>query len=553
MSQIAMTIADRRRALHGRPHGSFADVVVAALSAEPETIEELGAALARFVEPARREELAAWSPGTCDEPFDAGICIVDLAARLVVVQSTYSSPGPKGEVLHPDPQKDRDVWLPYHVSDDWEFSAEVQGWAQLAEARRGRRAATPPLDARAVLYAEVAGFLVGECLAARGEEAGDTDWSPPEGWSLRELPERAAQSEKPRAEDAVAEIHARWLMTPREDLRGRSPREVLLARKEHVDWDLQDRCHHWAFLGDCAPGLVPESAAFRFGGFGGHENILYYDLVRYLAWECWERVVQPEAAGAPGPLAEADLVRKLHEARDAWLDSPDAEDLSGWTPRQVIDRERARLPMAVSGREAMVDEDCPLCQMMAEDMGPTFWHLDGCNMDGDFPFSFHPTRREWEKERAQWEDFNRRFEEKERKRREAGVPDEAPPWDDHEESPSPWCRSISNPDAGSEPPSIALFGIGSHVAELGVDLKDSPETAPLAPRLNGQFGNLRAAISDPAPALVEPVVERFCEELDSVSEARPDLAAKCADLQRQLHQFAARVSDEPEWDEDIPF
>ena len=553
MCQIAMTIADGRRAIHGRPHESLADMAVAALSAEPETIEELQAALARFVEPARREELAAWSPGTCDEPFDAGLCIIDLAARLVVWRSTESPPERRGEVLHVDPERDREVWLPYHLSDDWEFSADVEGWTPLAQARRDRRAAAPPLDARPALYGQVAAFLVKECLAAGGEAPAGGDWPPPEGWSFRELPERAAESETPRAEDAVAEIHARWLMAPREDLGGRSPREVLLARKGPIDRDLEDRCHHWALLGQCAPGLPPESAAFRFAGFGGHENILYYYLVRYLAWECWTRVVQPESARAAGPLDETELVGKLHEVRDAWLDSPDAEDLSGWTPRQVIDRERARLPMAVSGEEAMIDDDCPLCQMMAEDMGPAFWHLDGCNMDMDFPFSFHPTRREWEKERAQWEDFNRRFEEKERKRREAGVPDEAPPWDDHEESPSPWCRSISNPDAGSEPPSIALFGIGSHVAELGVDLKDSPETAPLAPRLNGQFGNLRAAISDPAPALVEPVVERFCEELDSVSEARPDLAAKCADLQRQLHQFAARVSDEPEWDEDIPF
>ena len=55
-------------------------------------------------------------------------------------------------------------------------------------------------------------------------------------------------------------------------------------------------------LGECPPPLSHESAAFRFGGFGTHENVVYYDLVRHLVWECWERVVEPAADVArPAP------------------------------------------------------------------------------------------------------------------------------------------------------------------------------------------------------------------------------------------------------------
>ncbi len=552
MSQITMTIIDPSGAIHGRPHGSFADLAVAALSAEPETIEELEAALARFITPGEREHLATWSGGACDEPFDAGICIVDLAARLVVLRSRYSSPGPKGEVQYRDNQSDTEIWVPYHLSDDWAFSQNLEAWEGLAEKRRRQRLAAPPLDARAVLYGQLCEFVVEQCLAARGDRPAAGAWTPPEGWSVGALPERAARHEKPTAEDAVAEIHARWLMTPREDLRGRSPREVLLSKKSPIDWDLQDRCCQWTMVGACPPGLSRQSAAFRFGGFGTHENVLYYELVRHLIWECWGRVVEPDPGDAPGRLAKADEVRRLRQIQEEWLGAPQLEDLSGWPPEQVIERERMRLPMAVSGEEAVVDDDCPLCQMMAEQMGPMFWHLDGCNMDDDFPFSFHGTRQEWEKERREWEEIGRRVEE-EWKHQQAGSTEDDTPRDDGAESSSVWQRSISNTEARNEAPSITLFGIGSHVAELGVDLKASPDTAPFQRSLNRHFGNLLAAIRDSSPALVEPVVQRFCEELHSVTEARPGLAEKCADLERQLNGLAARLSAEGEPEDDLPF
>ena len=59
----------------------------------------------------------------------------------------------------------------------------------------------------------------------------------------------------------------------------------------------------------------------------------------------------------------------------------------------------------------MVDEDCPICQAMAEDLEtPVFWHLDGSGMDDRFEFSFWETRGEWEAERREWEEFSRKFD-----------------------------------------------------------------------------------------------------------------------------------------------
>ncbi len=566
-----MTILDPHRAIHGRPHGSFLDDVVAALSVDPETIEELEAALARFVEPYEGGPFAGWSRGVCDEPYDAGVCVIDLGARLVVAESTYSSPSPSGRVQyrHADSRHPSAPSVSFHVADDWKFRHHAADWQVQADERRKKRLAAGPLDFRKVLYGEVCPFIVEQCCAARGEGGAPADWTPPPGWTLVELADRLTDPDRvdPEdvdAEDAVAEIHARWMMTPRDDLRGQSPREVLLAGKEHIDRDLQSRCDQWSMFRACPPGLSRESAAFRFGPCGTHEAVLYYEMVRHLIWNCWRRVVEPESgdASAPPLPAPADEIARLEQVRHEWLTTPDFDDLRGRPPAEVIDDERMRIPMTASGNEAVIDPDCPLCQMLAEDsdFGPIFWNLDGCNMDDDYPFSLHPTREAWEEAEREFEAWNRERDEELKKEQAERQAEGEAATADSPMADSVWERTFSGDVPGPEPLSVRVFGIGAYVAELGVDLKESAETRPYMESLNRHFGNLRAALREGGSALVEPVIERFCEELHAVSEARPDLADKCADLERQLSEFAAGLSDEGseadepfDWDDDIPF
>jgi hypothetical protein len=188
--------------------------------------------------------------------------------------------------------------------------------------------------------------------------------------------------------------------------------------------------------------------------------------------------------------------------------------------------------------------------MLADQPGPVFWHLDGCNMDYDFPFSFHRTREEWEKEQRDYEDFSRRCDEREKQRKAGLLDEEESPWDGDADSPSVWTRSLSA-DAPDEPAGIRLFGIGAHLAELGVDLRSSPDTVALADSLNHHFGNLRAAAQDGSGELIAPVVDRLCEELTPIVAARPDLAAKCEALESELRAFAARTLGE--YQDDLPF
>src|SRR4029079_18230896 len=89
-------------------------------------------------------------------------------------------------------------------------------------------------------------------------------------------------------EMAITTIHARWLLTPRDDLRGQAPRDVLLARQEFIDFDLDTRSRQWSLQNEGPPCLAGDSFAYRFAGFGTHEWVLYYDLVRHLLHSLFE-------------------------------------------------------------------------------------------------------------------------------------------------------------------------------------------------------------------------------------------------------------------------
>ena len=371
MRDVMLNLLDRRRAIHAKVHGSFGDTVVGALAAEPDTIEELAMAAVRFVNPVPADGcFAAWALGVCDEPWDAGIVIVDLAARLIVWQSSCSRPTRSGQVRYRDAGVATDVWLSYSLADDWLFSDDGSGWRNLAETRRRARAACPPLDARAVLYGRVTEFVATQCTGTVGP-------------SVR----------------AAAEIHARWLTTPRLDLRNQTPRDLLRDRRDFVDRQLEHQQQYWSRLGHCPPGLDRRSAAYRFGGFGTHETVMYYDLVRYLAEECWERV-----GGASRDVDVAAEIDYLEQLKQEWLHTP-RNDLQGHSPAQVIDRERARLPLvSTPGDAGGYDCDCPLCQMMMASDAPVFWWVDGSHMDNDFAFTSHDTLEVWEVEQGELED-----------------------------------------------------------------------------------------------------------------------------------------------------
>src|SRR5205085_4364903 len=245
MSSIRLNISDAERAINGEVHGCFGDAVVAALTAEPETIDELGLALARFIKPLSDLSPFAWfQQGESFEPYDAGVVVIDLAARIVAVDSSYSQQSAEGNVRIEDESSADEVFIPYRLSDDWLFVYSMPEYEGVSAKRRAERLAFKPLDVREVLYGRaLLEFIARELFAARNSDD----------------------------EGLFTEVHAKWLMTAREDLRGKAPREILLAKQDFIDFDLHSRSLQWSFTGACPPPLPLGSNAYARAGFGTHE------------------------------------------------------------------------------------------------------------------------------------------------------------------------------------------------------------------------------------------------------------------------------------------
>lgn len=376
MSYIRLTIADQTRTISGTVHGFFGDALVAALTAEPETIEELRLAVARFVKPETDSSpFHGFRQGADFETYDAGILIIDLAGRLIATDSSYSQHSYEGSIRVQGEFTDNDAVLPYRLSGDWLIVNSVPEYEGVAQLRRTSRLASGTPDVRQVLFGKtLLEFIVKECR-------------------------EAAVSDE---QQLFTRIHKKWLMQEREDLGGRSPRDVLLEKREFIDFDLHSRSLQWSFTKEGPPPLPSDARAYLFSGFGTNEIVVYYDLVRYLLNECFQH-----RSGDTSLDAE---IARLKELRNEWLNGPNG-DYDGRAPGHIIQWERRRVNMILSAHDLIIDEDCEICQAMAADFDtPAFWNLDGCNMDEGFEFSFYQTREEFDENERQMEEFNREFD-----------------------------------------------------------------------------------------------------------------------------------------------
>lgn len=405
MSEIKLNIFELGGPKTGIVHGSIVDTCIAALSAEPETIPELELALRRYIQPAEAGEpqvLDSLEPGFDLQPYDAGVVVIDLVGRIVASDSTYSELKSQGEVPYHDGVSATQTMIMYKVPKDWQFLGceQLDRYGPLAHEGAARRLKRAKFDARAVLF----GWPMLKFLAIELAKI-----------PVLEMDTKIVPSEK-TAEEIVQlkEIHARWLTTPREDLTGMSPREVLLERQDEIDYDLHTRSIQWSLQEEGPPCLSVDSYAYKYAGFGTHEWVIYYDLIRTLLFS------------APRFADLETEIERLSSWQKQFLENP-CEDYDGRIPALLIENERMRLPIAMRAHDMVIDDDCPVCQMMKDDaqlgMQVGFWHLDGSHMDDDFAFSDLKTVEEWEARQKEWaeftEKFNREWEERQLRDKQA--------------------------------------------------------------------------------------------------------------------------------------
>ena len=366
MSEIRINIIDQNQTISGEMHGSFGDVLVASLTAEPDSIAELETAIQRFIKRESDWSVFRFFKQHADfEPYDAGLLVIDLAAKVILADSTYSDYSKKGTIRLKN-YSDEDFNLPYELSDDWKHTFSIPEYHYWESKRRAEILENPPFETREILFGKpLFEFIIAEYLAHKDS----TD------------------------EDLFTEIHAKWLMTEREDLGGQTPRAVLLEKQDFIDSDLSSRALQWSFTGFPPPSLPENSIAYKFAGFGTHEAVVYYDLFRYLLGGCFEN--------------EITQTEVLEQIAGDWLKDASGE-YAPRTPENIIESERQRINLTASAHECLIDEDCVVCEMLALDFldTPMFWHLDGSQMEYDrFEFSFEKDREKWEAEQREYEEL----------------------------------------------------------------------------------------------------------------------------------------------------
>ena len=152
MSEIRINIIDGERTISGEMHGSFGDVLVAALTAEPETVEELEIATQRFIK--RESDWSFFRSFRKSENFslhDVGLLVIDLAAKVIVADSTYSYFSTTGKIRIKT-EHGEDFWLFYQLSDDWKNVGSMPEYNYWESKRREERLNNPPFDVREILF-----------------------------------------------------------------------------------------------------------------------------------------------------------------------------------------------------------------------------------------------------------------------------------------------------------------------------------------------------------------------------------------------------------------
>jgi hypothetical protein len=220
----------------------------------------------------------------------------------------------------------------------------------------------------------------------------------------------------------TVEVHREWLMTPRGDLKGRKPRDLLHGAHRWSDAVIEGQRQRHMKEGTfiACPNDVQ---GYDTAPMGREEMIIYFDLCRHLIETGWHWCCS--RTGQDGWQQELNrmeiLVDDLEAARDVWLQEPYE---GGSPPQFIIDCSRRRVPRAVNApiigmdqREEEpphIDCDCPICEMVHLGfLGVTFTGLDGhhLELDDEYAFSTEQYYEEWQNARCSWDEADEEADE----------------------------------------------------------------------------------------------------------------------------------------------
>ena len=463
-------------------------------------------------------------------------------------------------VLRTDAQgKQRDL-LPIHLPPWWEFTQQVK--AGEVSRRRVAGFSSPRTD-RELLYGarlleDLASRIVDIALAGRMPANRET-LQPQEADSSHSASDGIDRAALAAWYDLTAEVHRDWLMTPRDDLAGGKPRDLLHGAHEWANSVIEGQRLRFTH-GSPMVAAPQDVEGYAHVSMGSEEMIVYFDLCREVIQAGWYWVATQSELKRDG---RDQLVSYLQEVRDEWLELPFE---GGAPPRFIIECSRRRVPrgggVAIAGMQESEpaehpgDCDCPICNMLDSGMfGTCFTCLDGhhLELDDEFAFSMFEKFEDWEEQSSEWREISEAAEDWEPQvKSSAGRPgnrpigsqptdlqptdlqptDRLPP----EEFDSAWSSLMSDgPLPGDR---RGYLKLAFRLAEIIADLESVSAPHQHIVSLNQAF---RCYFESDSTTTVTARAA-FKESMEEVAGHYPHLLPKLCDLQSQVDELERRVS-----------
>ena len=343
-------------------------------------------------------------------------------------------------------------------------------------------------------------------------------------------------------------VHRDWLMTPREDLAGQIPRQMLHGA---VSWlGRVEDAQRLRFEDQGGIIALPTSVSgYDEAPMGREEIAIYFDLCRELIGAGWEWCIEQgiESQDVAGrQWREHELVGLLADVKDEWLTSP----FEGGSPPQfIIDCSRRRVPrgvgVAIAGmteRESErheIDCDCPICNMMADGLfGTAFVGIDGhhLELDDEFAFSLHETREEWEEQQREFAQMSADMDRKQAEREARGETEPDP-------FASAWSGHLSEDRLPGDPQ--GHLKLAFLLAEVVGTLQSAGASREDLQELNERFSDFRRCDRAELPACGK----QLQKQLEGISRRYPELVSRLADLQSRIDEQMRS----PAGDDEFPF
>lgn len=335
-------------------------------------------------------------------------------------------------------------------------------------------------------------------------------------------------------------VHRDWLMTPRDDLNGATPRDCIHGGADWID-SLADGQHFRVDEGDEPVPVPTELSTHEHAAFGRHEMVIYFDACREVIADGWRWLLERRERLKAGQLND-EFATVMHDLLKSWLASP-FED--GPTAESIIRSDRLRVPLYSTGADHIIDCDCPICDMMASGIfGPSFCHYDGHSLeiDDDFAFSMLDILEQWEEKQREEAKMRAEIEADIARRKEAGITAE-------EEFQSVW-NSTHLADDGIPGDTGGHLSTAFLVAELVGALKHEGADQSKIDLLNNAFRTYRTAES---PQDVQSAADAFKQTLDELADRHEFLVSRAADLQSRIDEQLRAPARNDDGYNDVPF